>query len=334
MHSTSSGTLAGISGILPVTGKLTRISRILPVLAVVLLCCTGRADGQELPVYQLYLHHPALVNPAIIGSGDCSEIKLIDRHQWIGAFNGAPKTQVLAAETSIPSKEFRTHGLGLQVVNDANGAFRQLAASFGYAYHIALDRAGSLKLGFGLAATVRQNTCDERDFSPIYDPSVTRGLHREIRPDASTGVYLQGSRFFAGLSAVQLLASGSTLDANRPERGYFAGGGYSLPVSGVVNLQPGLMVKYLSGEFQSDLNVRATYRESYRVMLSYRHAWWDFPGSPAVLLVGAGMDYRNFSFGYAYEAGLTSMQKYGYGSHEFMVGYRFCPRRRPCPAYL
>jgi type IX secretion system PorP/SprF family membrane protein len=318
----------------PILRSASVTARSLAAAGLCLLLGYPRADCQELPAYQLYIHHPALINPAIIGSTECSELKLIDRHQWIGAFKGAPKTQVFAAETSISSGDSRTHGLGLQVVNDANGAYKQLAANFGYAFHIALNRQGSLKLGFGLMAAVRQSTYDERNFSPIYDPVVTHGLHREISPDASTGVYLYGSRFFAGLSAVQLLATGSTLNTNGYERGYFAGGGYNLPVSGVVNLQPGLMVKYMSGNFQSDFNFRATCRESYRVMLSYRHAWRDFPGSPAALQVGAGMDYQNFSFGYAYEAGLTSMQKYGYGSHEFMVGYRFCPRRRPCPAYL
>jgi type IX secretion system PorP/SprF family membrane protein len=308
-------------------------ARALVAAGICVLLGIPRADCQELPAYQLYLHHPALINPAIIGSAECSEVKLLDRHQWIGAFKGAPKTQVLTAETTLSSKEFRTHGLGLHAVNDANGAFKQLSANLGYAYHITLNRAGSLKMGFGLMATVYQSTYDERDFSRINDPIVNWGVEREIRPDASTGVYLYGERFFAGISAVQLFATDSYLNGYRADRGYFAFGGYKLPLSSLVSLQPGLAVKYLSNQLQTDLNARITYRESYWTMLSYRHAWRDIPGQPVTLLIYAGLNYGDFSFGYGYDLGLTSMQKYGYGSHEFRAGYRFCPSRSPCPAY-
>ncbi len=317
----------------PSQKAISGTTRALVTAVLCLLLSLPQSYCQELPAYQLYLLQPSLINPAIIGCTDCSEIKLLDRHQWIGAFKGAPKTQVLSAETSISSNDFRSHGLGLQVVNDANGAYKQLAANFGYAFHIALNRTGSLKLGFGLMATVYQSTYDERDFSRINDPIVTWGVEREIKPDVSTGVYLYSDQFFVGLSAVQLFSSNSYLNAYRGERGYFAYGGYNLPVSTPLSIQPGLTVKYLTNQLQSDLNARVTYREFYWIMLSYRHVWRDFPGQPNSLLIYAGLYYKNFSFAYGYDLGLTSMQKYGYGSHEFMVGYRFCTFRNPCPAY-
>jgi type IX secretion system PorP/SprF family membrane protein len=306
------------------------------MLVTGLLCFLAgffRIDCQELPAYQLYLHQPSLINPAIIGSTDCSEIMLIDRHQWIGAFKGAPRTQVLSAETSFASNTSRSHGLGLQVVNDANGAYKQLAASLGYAFHVSLNREGSLRLGFGLLATVYQSTYDETNFSRINDPIIHHGVEKEIKPDVSTGVYLYGDRFFAGISAVQLLASNSYLNPHRGNRGYFAYGGYNRPFSRLLTVQPGLTIKYLSEQVQSDLNARVFYRESYWAMLSYRHVWYELPGRANSLLIYAGMYYRGFSFAYGYDLGLTSMQKYGYGSHEFKVGYHFCPFKNPCPAY-
>jgi type IX secretion system PorP/SprF family membrane protein len=313
-----------------------RVPAIARALATALVCLvlgvTG-AECQELPAYQMYLLHPAVINPAMIGSADCAEIHLLDRHQWIGAFKGAPKTQVFAAEKSFSSDGHRIHGLGLQVVNDANGAYKQLAVNLGYAFHIALNRSGSLKLGFALMPAVYQSTYDERDFSRINDPIVTWSVEREIRPDVSTGMYLQGDQFFIGLSAVQLFAFTSNLNTTRGNRGYFAHGGYDLQVSGELSLQPGLTLKYLSKQLQSDLNARVTYRESYWAMLSYRHRWHEIPGQPGNLLVYAGFHYKNILFGYGYDLGFTSMQKYGYGSHEFMVGYRLRPLRTPCRAY-
>lgn len=308
-------------------------SRVLVWAVLCLLLSFPRIDCQELPAYQLYLHQPSLINPAIIGSSDCSEIMLIDRHQWIGAFKGAPKTQVLSAESSISSNDSRSHGLGLHLVNDANGAYKQLTASLGYAFHISLNREGSLRLGFGLMATVYQSTYDETGFSRINDPIIHHGIEKEISPDVSSGVYLYSDRFFLGVSGVQLLASNSYLNPHRGVRGYFAYGGYNHSVSRLLILQPGLTIKYLSEQVQSDLNARVTYREFYWAMLSYRHVWYDIPGQPNSLLIYAGLFYKNFSFAYGYDLGLTSMQKYGYGSHEFRVGYHFCPFKNPCPAY-
>jgi type IX secretion system PorP/SprF family membrane protein len=308
-------------------------TRTLVTVFFCLLLCFSRIDGQELPAYQLYLHQPSLINPAIIGSTDCSEIMLIDRHQWIGAFKGAPRTQVLCVESSFSSNTSRSHGVGLHVVNDANGAYKQLSGSLGYAFHISLNREGSLRLGFGLMAKVNQSTYDETDFSRINDPIVTFGVEKEISPDVSSGVYLYGERFFVGLSAVQLLASNSYLYPQGGARGYFAHGGYNQPVARQLLVQPGLTVKYLTDQLQSDLNARVTYREFYWAMLSYRHVWYDIPGKPNSLLIYAGLYYKNFSFAYGYDFGLTSMQKYGYGSHEFRVGCHFCPFKNPCPAY-
>jgi type IX secretion system PorP/SprF family membrane protein len=291
------------------------------------------AAGQELPAYQLYLHQPSLINPAIIGTTGCAEIMLIDRHQWIGAFKGAPRTQVLSMETSFSGDRSRSHGIGLQLVNDANGAYKQLSANLGYAYHLSLNREGSIRLGFGLMATVYQSTYDETNFSRINDPIIHHGVEKEIKPDVSTGIYLYGDRFFVGLSAVQLLAANSYLSPHRGDRGFVAYGVYTLPASRHFQFQPGLTLKYLSRILQSDLNARVTYRNLYWAMLSYRHAWYDLPGKPNSLLIYAGLYYKNFTFAYAYDLGLTSMQRYGYGSHEFRVGYRFCPFENPCPAY-
>ncbi len=305
------------------------------VISVLLIgfLLTYRAEGQDLPVYQLYLWQPALINPAVTGCADCAEVKLLDRHQWIGAFEGAPKTQVLTAEKSFSREKGRSHGLGLQLVNDANGAYHQLQANVAYTFHITLDQRKNLKLGFGLMPSLNQNTYDERDFTQMNDPIITWAVEKEIRPDVSTGLYLYNDRFHVGVSAVQLLGFASSLNAARSERGYFLHGGALLSLTGSWDVEPGLTLSYLSRQIQSDLNARLTYRGSFWVMLSYRHQWQEFPGQPTRLLLYAGVQHNNLAFGYGYDLGLSSMIRYGYGSHEFMIGYKFCPRRTPCRAY-
>lgn len=306
------------------------------VISVLLFCFLltwHRAEGQDLPVYQLYLWQPALINPAVIGSADCAEVNLIDRHQWPGAFKDAPKTQVLTAEKSFSRDKGRSHGLGVQLVNDANGAYHQLVANVAYTFHITLDRRKNLKLGFGLMPSLYQASYDERDFTRMNDPIITWGVEKEIRPDVSTGLFLYNDRFHVGVSAVQLLGLTSTLNAARSERGYFLHGATLLSLPGKWDVEPGATLSYLSRQIQSDLNARLTYQGSFWIMLSYRHQWQEFPGQPSRLLIYAGLQYNNLSFGYGYDLGLSSMIQYGYGSHEFMIGYNFCPPRAPCRVY-
>jgi type IX secretion system PorP/SprF family membrane protein len=106
------------------------------VLIFLLSYCT--AKGQQLPVYQQYLLQPSLINPAVIGSEECTLFRLIDRHQWFG-FADAPKTQILIAESTL-SDGIRAHGLGLHLYNDINGAQKQLGGNFGYSFHFYLNR--------------------------------------------------------------------------------------------------------------------------------------------------------------------------------------------------
>ncbi len=82
-----------------------------------------------------------------------------------------------------------------------------------------------------------------------------------------------------------------------------------------------------------DLNPGFVYKENYWIIFSYRHLLNDFPGQSNSLVTYLGLDYKNFSFGYGFDIGLTALQKNHFGSHEFMVGYRFCSFRVPCPAY-
>ena len=306
---------------------------VISVLLICFLLTWHKAEGQDLPVYQLYLWEPALINPAVTGCAECAEVKLLDRHQWPGAFKNAPKTQVLTAGKSFSRDKGRSHGLGVQLVNDANGAHHQLLAKVAYSFHITLDQRKNLKLGFGLMPSLYQATYDERDFTPMNDPIITWGVEKEIRPDVSTGLYLYNDRFHVGVSAVQLLEFTSSLNAARNERGYFLHGGMVFSFPGRWDVEPGMTLSYLSRQIQSDLNARLTYQGSYWIMLSYRHQWLEFPGQPSRLLLYAGLQYNNLSFGYGYDAGISSMIRYGYGSHELMISYKFCPSRAPCRVY-
>jgi type IX secretion system PorP/SprF family membrane protein len=301
------------------------------VLIFLLSYCT--AKGQQLPVYQQYLLQPSLINPAVIGSEECTLFRLIDRHQWFG-FADAPKTQILIAESTL-SDGIRAHGLGLHLYNDINGAQKQLGGNFGYSFHFYLNRKKTLKMGLGLSGTIYQLAIDERDFSNIPDPIVNRNITREFNFDASTGVYIYHDKFFAGFSAVQLLPPVSSIHPFTNTRTFYLFTGLNAGHPDQLLLfHPSILYGINeNGDMHIDLNPGFVYRENYWVILSYRHILNEFPGHPNSLLTYLGINYKNWSFAYGFDIGLTALQKYHFGSHEFMAGYRLCPFRVPCPAY-
>jgi type IX secretion system PorP/SprF family membrane protein len=303
------------------------------LLPFILLSSTLLVKSQQLPVFQQYILQPSLLNPAITGSSECSQFKLMDRHQWLG-FAGAPKTQIVTAETTLSSKT-SSHGLGLHLFNDVNGAQIQIGGNAIYAFHFYLNRRKTLKMGLGLSGTVYQLALDERDFTQMYDPIVSRNITREYNFDASTGVYIYHDKFFAGFSAVQLLPALSSIHPYTNTRTFYLYTGTNLTFHGKdFSFNPSVLYCFnQEGEMHIDLNPGFVYKENYWIIFSYRHLLNDFPGQPNSLVTYLGLNYKNFSFGYGFDAGLTALQKNHFGSHEFMVGYKICPYKCPCPAY-
>jgi len=301
------------------------------ILIFLLSCCS--ATGQQLPVFQQYILQPSLINPAITGSEECTRFRLIDRHQWLG-FADAPKTQILIAESTLTDRN-RAHGLGLHLYNDINGTQKQIGGDFIYSFQFYLNRRKTLKMGLGLSGTVYQLALDERDFSNIHDPIVNRNITREFNFDASTGVYIYHDKFYAGFSAVQLLPPVSSVHPYTNTRTFYLFTGLNTGRQGQILLfRPSLLYGINEkGNMHIDLNPGFVFNENYWIAFSYRHILNEFPGHPNSLLTFLGINYKNWSFAYGFDIGLTTLQKYHFGSHEFMAGYRLCPFRIPCPAY-
>jgi type IX secretion system PorP/SprF family membrane protein len=303
------------------------------LLLFVQIFCTFSVKSQQLPVLQQYILQPSLLNPGITGSSECIQFRLTDRHQWLG-FPGAPKTQILTAESTFTSGK-KSHGLGLHLYNDINGAQKQLGGNIIYAFHFYLNRRKTLKMGLGLSGTIYQATLDERDFSNVTDPVVNRNLNRKFNFDASTGVYIYHDKFFAGFSAVQILPAVSTFHPFTNTRTFYIYSGTDIKIPGqVFSFHPSVLYSTnRKGEMHIDLNPGFVYRDNYWIIFSYRHLLNEFPGQPNSLVTYLGMNYRNFTFGYGFDIGLTALQKHHFGSHEFMLGYKICPFKSSCPAY-
>ena len=106
--------------------------------------------------------NPFVINPAITGIDNYTDLKMSVRDQWVG-IKGAPMTSYLTIHGPIGKKDYRTsstsfripgqnprgqyswenytaaephHGIGMTIMNDRTGSFNFFSATASYAYHL------------------------------------------------------------------------------------------------------------------------------------------------------------------------------------------------------
>jgi type IX secretion system PorP/SprF family membrane protein len=309
--------------------------RIKTGITVLLLLLQIQLFAQELPIYQQYLLNPALINPAVTSYTGCTSFQLTDRHQWIG-ISGAPVTQTLNVQKGFITDNNKIHGLGLNLYRDINGAFRQIGGDFLYAHHFLADRNKKINVSLGLSFSLFQKSIDETDFIQVYDPIIIGTINSELLPQAGAGILIHNESFFVGLSAVKLLSFIESLQ--NTERHFYLYSGMTLEDRNYnIIYEPSVLLKITEDlKKQIDININAVINNIYWLTLSYRNNISSFPGQSVSIISVFGINLHNFSLAYAFDLGLSNIQLYNFGSHEFMIRYEICPKgikAIDCPTY-
>jgi type IX secretion system PorP/SprF family membrane protein len=325
-----------------------------------LLLCVS-VSAQQKPHYTQYILNQYILNPALTGIENYTDIKVSHRHQWAG-INGAPVTTYLTAHTSLGKKDYRTtatsfevpgenprgqrywedytaaephHGIGLQIINDKTGPLGQFSAYATYAYHIGLSPRTSLAAGFGAGFSRVSLQTDKLQFAVPVDPAVyTSGSINRFKPDFMAGLYLYSADYFVGVSAQQIIPQKIDFRDNTvKEKGgrlvphVFLTTGYRFLLDDNFNVIPSVMVKYISPmPLQVDVNAKLQYRDFLWLGASYR-VKYGFAGM-------VGMNISNtVQVGYSYDYSTTALNNYSHGTHEFLIGFTIgnkyddgCPR--------
>jgi type IX secretion system PorP/SprF family membrane protein len=330
----------------------------LPLLFISLLSF-NISQAQQRPQYSQYMVNNYMLNPAITGIEDYTDVRLGYRDQWRG-IEGAPVTAYLSVHGSLgrdnnianpgllkhkrPTfnqyqsnhnvyKKVRPHhGLGAMIMTDKIGPFHQTEAHVTYAYHILLTE--NLKLAQGASAGIRQyalNTSMIRLGDP-NDDAIGSGTITQTRPDFSVGMWLYSDEFYLGASATQLLGyklgfgKSLVLENSQIKQHYFVTGGYKFTPTPQIAIIPSVMVKWIRpAPVSVDLNVRATYENRFWTGVSYRHK------ESVAVVAGFAVNYM-LDIGYAYDTAIAGISRYGNGSHEIILGLRLRNRfKAHCP---
>jgi len=319
------------------------------IMAMLLTAVSISSNAQQKPQYTQYILNQYIINPALSGIENYTDIKLSHRHQWTG-IEGSPITTYFTIQGPIGKKDYRTtatsfdvpgenvrgkaywenytaaaphHGVGLQVINDAAGALTNLSVYGTYAYHIGLTARTSMSLGFGAGISRWGLDAAKLNFATTVDPVVySSNLINKTRFDMMAGIYIYSADYFIGLSAQQIVPSRLDFSNNilttttgKTVPHLFATAGYRFLLNDDLNLIPSVMLKYVSPlPLQAELNAKLQYRDLMWIGTSYRHKD-GFAGM-------AGMNLSNgINIGYSYDYTTSGLNGYSKGTHEIIIGF-------------
>lgn len=320
--------------------------------------------SQQKPQYTQYILNNYILNPALSGIENYTDVKLSYRNQWAG-LEGAPVTAYLSIQGPIGKKDYKTsatsfqvpdenprgtyywenytaskphHGIGFVMLNDKTGLYNRLSANVSYAYHMGLSPRVNLAVGFAAGIINISYDLSKVNFADPNDPvlgNIGGNSLSSLRPDLSAGLWLYSADYFVGVSAQQIIpqkytfAGKNTLENATLIPHLFATAGYRFLLNEDINVIPSVMFKYVQGTPtvpQYEVNVKFQYWDLIWAGASYRLQ----NGFAAMAGINVG---NTFNFGYAYDFTTSRLNTASRGTHEIILGFLIgnhyddsCPR--------
>ena len=320
-------------------------------ILVIVVLFVNIAIAQQKPHYTQYVLNNYIINPAVSGIENYTDIKFSHRHQWVG-LDDAPLTTYFTAHTAIGKQDDKLtatsfakdgenirgksywdeyqaapahHGVGLQIINDKTGPLQNFAAHATYAYHIGLSPKANLSLGVGVGLSRISLNTSKLNFGPTtpIDPAVFgSNILNKDNLDIDAGVFFYSDKFFVGLSALQLAPqkidfsnSAVKLTEGKKIPHIFATAGYRFLLNDDINVLPSITAKVVSpAPVQIDANVKLQYQDLLWVGTNYRfkYGYSGFVGFNA---------FNKVNISYAYDRTSTKLNTVSQGTHEVILGF-------------
>lgn len=297
------------------------MKKINKIIAIVLLV-TGASSlsAQQQNLHSNYMLNAYAYNSGVVGSQDYMQANIFYRNQWVG-FEGAPKTYMLSLYG--PVKKLKNSAVGGMIMSDQTGLMTSNTGYLTLAYHVKLNK--KLKLGLGLSGGLKQyrvKLYDARTYDQ-GDEYLTGTILTANTFDANAGLYLQGDKFFLGLSSLNMLNNRVNwqADKGRLTPHYYAMVGYKIKVKADYEITPSILVKYNKpAPVQLEYSLRVTYKDWIWLGASYRDK------DAVASMVGVKL-MKKLNIAYAYDFAVSNLRNYNSGSHEISLSYNFIKKK-------
>jgi type IX secretion system PorP/SprF family membrane protein len=258
---------------------------------------------------------------------------LLYRDQW-DKFPGAPKTGLL----SLDYGEFLNGhaGAGLTIDEDQLGFDKTLKAKVAFSYHF--HPSAESTLGIGVDAGMISKSMignfiapdgTSRDGGGGIDNAIPWSGTSATTYDVGLGIYYTNKNLYVGISSLHLpqqtLSNSHTGVTNtfgnsttyaftyEVARHYYVMAGYKFNLGTQFDITPSILTKSDASSTQLDINLLARWNKMVFIGVSYRLT--------DAIPVMAGIEWKGFKLGYAYDVTLSNIKTYSSGTHELMLGY-------------
>ncbi len=334
--------------------------RAVSAIITCLICFASYA--QQLPHYTQYVINNFILNPAVAGIENYTDVKISHRRQWVG-IDGAPVTTYFTIHAPLKKMDYAREtatgfhasgenprgkaywhdyekadphaGIGLTILNDRTGPLNRFSAYATYAYHIGISSKTSLSAGISAGIKNTSLNASKLSFDVPVDPAVSgSGYLNRVGADMNAGLWLYSSDYFAGISAQNIIPSKLKIaeDTVRLAGGrqiphMFLTAGYRFFVNDDITFLPSALVKYVTSTPVSfDINAKFQYRDFLWVGGSLRYKD-SYAG-----MVGLNIS-NTINVGYSYDITTSQLNTVSKGSHEIVIGFLlgnrygdWCPR--------
>jgi len=294
---------------------------LLALACVLVLIPFGKGFAQQLPFSSQYYSNPFVLNPAYTGINENISVFLTHRSQWTG-LAGAPQTSYFTIDGPVRAKN---SSVGLKVYSDVTDIISRVGAFANYSYKFKI--ADSNNLYFGVACGVFDNKIDfsKAQIRDTDDPFLSQQAQNKTVFSADLGIVYVLKRLTIGFAVPQILGNRLKYPIVSGNNGYYnlnrhyqGTAKYVFDVSKekAIIAYPLIMVRSVKGApLQYDINGVIDWKKIGWVGVTYH--------SNYAMAISAGIRYRSFSVGYAFDIGISKISSYTGSTSEFLLGYIF-----------
>lgn len=276
------------------------------------------AIAQQMPFSSQYYSNQFITNPAFTGNKNSTNVFLTHRSQY-SAIAGGPQTTYFTVDGPIKRDGV---GLGLSMYSDITDILSRSGVNASYSYKLNL---GGSALTFGLALGVVNNKINFSKITvlDITDPTITAQEQSKTVINSDFGLAYKWRGLEAGFAVPQIIGNKVNYKNNlgitgtyQMARHYYGSLKYVFNVTPNVIAYPLVMVRSVPGApFQYDVNAVVDWKRFGWLGVTYHSTY--------AVAISAGLRYKSFCIGYAYDVGISKVRSYIGTTNEFLLSYNF-----------
>lgn len=277
--------------------------------------------AQQTPQSNVYSYNRFSINPAYAGASGCTEINFSHLNQWVKV-EGAPLTSYLGVNTRLG----KNLGIGGQVLVDKIGMINQASGMAALSYGLNFAQFHSLRFGLGIGYNQYRINPSSAIAFDNQDPIINGGNQSSGTLNSEIGIFYQWKNLEIAVASKQVLQTYTnfgytSLDGYGLRRHFNALASYIIKANDSWSIKPSVFVKGINSGMQTDINADIIYKGFVQAGVGYR--------TQVGIIARAGINIQDLFFiGYAYETPMRNIASYSSGSHEVVLGLKFCRKKK------